>query len=211
MSILATRPRSLALGQSVFRSQRQGGFHLYYGDDLARGNGRFDTGGCSGEIRGARGYLILHQGADQKIARSLDSGVQLNLFPFPVDLLQSHEAELIVPAPVNHAHAKVSLKLEVVYEGARNDSLFEVGRQWAYRQRRGDDLGAWIAERARLLLLQQQPLPRSHAPRRSPGVGLQRGNVGLVRVQRDRTGKGPWASRPFEHRAIVAWHLVGRV
>ena len=138
-------PASLPRPWTKCRSQRQGGFHLYYGDDLARGNGRFDTGGCSGEIRGARGYLILHQGADQKIARSLDSGVQLNLFPFPVDLLQSHEAELIVPAPVNHAHAKVSLKLEVVYEGARNDSLFEVGRQWAYRQRRGDDLGAWIA------------------------------------------------------------------
>ena len=30
-------------------------------------------------------------------------------------------------------------------QGARNDSLFEVGRQWAYRQRRGNDLGAWIA------------------------------------------------------------------
>ena len=41
--------------------------------------------------------------------------------------------------------AKVSLRLEGVYEGARNDSLFEVCRQWAYRQRRGNDLGAWIA------------------------------------------------------------------
>ena len=94
-------PASLPRPWTKCRSQRQGGFHLYYGDAKARGNGKFDTGadGCSGEIRGARGYLILHPGADKKIARSLDSGVQLNLFPFPTELLELHEAELIVPDP----------------------------------------------------------------------------------------------------------------
>ena len=131
------------------RSRRPGGVHLYYGDDQARGNQNWQAAGCSGEVRSAKGYLILHPGGAKKIALALDSGVQLNLFPFPAELLQSHEAELIVPDPVKlHAvepHAKVSLRLEGVYEGARNDSLFEVGRQWAYRQRRGNDLGAWIA------------------------------------------------------------------
>ena len=132
-------PASLPRPWTKYPSQRRGGFHLYYGDAQARGNGKFDTGahGCSGEIRGARGYLILHPGGAKKIARALQSGQQLSLFPFPEELIRSHEVELIVPDPVKlHAvepHAKVSLRLEGVYEGARNDSLFEVGRQWAYR------------------------------------------------------------------------------
>ena len=144
-------PASLPRPWTKYASQRRGGFHLYYGDAQARGNGKFDTGahGCSGEIRGARGYLILHPGGAKKIARALQSGQQLSLFPFPEELIRSLEAELIVPDPVMlhilKPRAKVSLRLEGVYEGARNDSLFEVCRQWAYRQRRGNDLGAWIA------------------------------------------------------------------
>ena len=142
-------PINLPRPWAKYRSKRPGGAHFYYGDDEARGNGNWSAAGCSGQVRSARGYLILHPGAAEKIARALKSGVQLSLFPFPAELLKRHEAELIVPDPVKlHAvnpHGKVSLRLEGVYEGARNDSLFEVGRQWAYRQRRGDDLGAWIA------------------------------------------------------------------
>ena len=125
------------------------GAHLYYGDDEARGNQGWELGDCSGEVRGARGYLILHNGGAHRVARALQSGRQLNLWPFPAELIALHEAELIVPTVRQlHAvepHGKASLRLEGVYEGARNDSLFEVGRQWAYRQRRGGNLGAWIA------------------------------------------------------------------
>ena len=132
-----------------YRSKRPGGAHLYYGDDEGRGNQNWHAAGCSGQVRSAKGYLILHNGGAGPIARAIQSGRQMSLFPFPVDLLALHEAELIIPDPVKlHAvepHGKVSLRLEGVYEGARNISLFEVGRQWAYRQRRGDDLGAWIA------------------------------------------------------------------
>ena len=41
-------------------------------------------------------------------------------------------------------HGEASLKLEGVYPGARNESLFLVVRLWAYKQRRGTDLGAWV-------------------------------------------------------------------
>ena len=113
------------------------------------GNGKFDTGadGCSGEIRGARGYLILHPGGDKKIARALQSGQQLSLFPFPAELLLSHEAELVYPVRRDlrlvEPHGVASPKLEGVYPGARGESLFLVVRLWAYKRRRGADLRAW--------------------------------------------------------------------
>ena len=142
-------PRDLPTPWTQYRTQRRNGAHFYYGDDEARGNQKWHAAGCSGEVRGARGYLILHNGGAGPIARAIQSGRQMNLFPFPIDLLELHEAELIIPDPVKlhsvEPHGKVSLRLEGVYEGARNISLFEVGRQWAYRQRRGNDLGAWIA------------------------------------------------------------------
>ena len=121
-------------------------------------------GDCSGEVRGAHGYLILHHdGAAHRVARALQSGRQLDLWPFPKDLLQLHEAELIVPTVRQfHAvepHGKASLRLEGVYEGARNDSLFLVTRTWAYRQRRGADLGAWLARVRAFALDSNQRLP----------------------------------------------------
>ena len=129
------------------RSQRAGGFHLYYGDDQARGNQSWEAEGCSGEVRSASGYLILHNGGEHKLARAIESGRQKSLFPFPFDLLKLHEAELIVPT-VRKLHAvetlgKVSVRLEGVFEGARGESLFLVVREWAYKQRRGPDLRAW--------------------------------------------------------------------
>ena len=91
------------------------------------------------------------------MARALQSGRQLDLWPFPKELIEAHEAELIVPT-VRHLHAvephgKVSLRLEGVYPGARNESLFLAVRLWAYKQRRGSDLGAWCG-RVRAFALQ---------------------------------------------------------
>ena len=40
-------------------SQRPGGMHLYYRDSEGRGNGKWEAHGCSGEVRGARGYVVL--------------------------------------------------------------------------------------------------------------------------------------------------------
>ena len=121
--------------------------HLYYGDDKARGNQKWQAEGCSGEVRGSKGYLILHKGGDTNIARAIRSGRQMSLFPFPADLIELHEAELVQPGPVQlHAvedHGQASVRLEGVYPGARNESLFLVVRLWAYKQRRGSDLESW--------------------------------------------------------------------
>ena len=131
------------------RSGKPGRAHLYYGDDEPRGNWDWQLGDCSGEVRGARGYLILHHGGEHRVARALQSGRQLDLWPFPKELIEAHEAELIVPTVRQlHAvepHGKASVRLEGVFPGARNESLFLAVRLWAYKQRRGGDLGAWCA------------------------------------------------------------------
>ena len=133
-----------------YRTQRPGGAHLYYGDDEARGNQKWRAGDCSGEVRGGAGYLILHNGGAGRVARALQSGRQINLFPFPEKLIELHEAELIRPdafelrAVEPHGRASAT-NLEGVFPGARNESLFLCVRLWAYKQRRGADLGAWCA------------------------------------------------------------------
>ena len=62
----------------------------------------------------------------------------MSLFPFPAELIELHEAELVQPAPslihAVEAHGKASLRLEGVYPGARGESLFLVVRLWAYEQ-----------------------------------------------------------------------------
>ena len=42
-------------------SKRRGGRHAYYDDDKPRGNADWALHGCSGQVRGGRGYVILHE------------------------------------------------------------------------------------------------------------------------------------------------------
>ena len=98
---------------------------------------------------GGSGYLILHNGGPGRVARALQSGRQINLFPFPEKLIELREAELIRPDAFElravEPHGRASANLEGVFPGARNESLFLCVRLWAYKQRRGADLGAWCA------------------------------------------------------------------
>ena len=132
-------PREMPQTWTRYKTPR--GAHLYYGDHEARGNQKWQLGDCSGEVRGARGYAILHNHAAHRVANALASGRQMNLWPFPAELIKAHEAELIVPTVRQlHAvepHGKASVRLEGVFPGARNESLFSVVRLWAYKQRRG--------------------------------------------------------------------------
>ena len=140
-------PAELPTPWTQYRTQRRNGRHFYYGDDQPRRNQKWRIGDCSGEVRGAHGYLIFHHDGAGRVARALLSGRQFELFPFPAELIEAHEAELIVPTVQQlHAvepHGKASLRLEGVFPGARNESLFLAVRLWAYKQRRGADLGAW--------------------------------------------------------------------
>ena len=155
-------PSELPTPWTRYRTQRRGGAHFFYGDEEARGNQNWQAAGCSGEVRSAKGYLILHHGGGHKLARAIESGRQKSLFPFPSDLLKLHEAELIVPTVRKLAvepHGKASVRLEGVFPGARGESVFLVVRQWAYGQRRGKDLGAWCRRVRDFTLVANSRLP----------------------------------------------------
>ena len=182
----------------------RGGAHLYYGDDEARGNQNWQLGDCSGEVRGARGYLILHNGGAHRLARAIQSGPQLNLFPFPAELMREHEAELIVPAVHQlHAvepHGQASLTLEGVYSGARNKSLFLVVRTWAYKQRRGTDLSAWLGRVRAFTLQSNERLPDPLSEREAVATGYSVATWVWSAFNEIKPSKG---KGPLDHSSIA--------
>ena len=124
-------------------SRKRGGLHLYYGDDEARGNRDFSLYGCSGQVRGARGYLVLWDNAADILADAIASPSKSSS-PFPSSLFEA--AGLEEPDPSFKPTARPSndrLRLEKTLPGARHSALFDSIRFWAYEQNRGKDLRAW--------------------------------------------------------------------
>ena len=132
----------------ILRSQRPGGEHFYYRDNTPRGNQQWSAFGCSGEVRSAKGYLILYRDAPVLLAHALANDKAECLFPAglldyvePADVHQldgvllddldapgSDQLRLLTPgAPI----------LERVQRGRRNIALFDAVRFWAYRAARG--------------------------------------------------------------------------
>ena len=132
----------------ILRSQRPGGEHFYYRDDTPRGNQQWSAFGCAGEVRSAKGYLILYRDAPVLLAHALANDKAECRFPAgllehvePVDVgsldgvmlddldsADSPQLRLLVPgAPV----------LERVQKGRRNLALFDAVRFWAYEAARG--------------------------------------------------------------------------
>ena len=132
----------------ILRSQRPGGEHFYYRDDMPRGNQQWSAFGCAGEVRSANGYLILYRDAPVLLAHALANDKAD--CPFPAGLLEyvepvdvsrldgvmlddldtadSPQLRLLTPgAPV----------LERVQKGRRNLALFDAVRFWAYGAARG--------------------------------------------------------------------------
>ena len=133
-------------------SKRRGGRHAYYDDDKPRGNADWALHGCSGQVRGGRGYVILHEpDGPERLAEALKSRSPGER-PWPCDLwdhaglgaLVPVERPIVVPT-VESAPAsdfRPDLHLETVYPGARNKALFNQCRLWAYVQNMGaDDIG----------------------------------------------------------------------
>lgn len=132
----------------ILRSQRPGGEHFYYRDDTPRGNQRWSAFGCSGEVRSAKGYLILYRDAPVLLAHALANDKAECLFPAglldyvePADVGRlgevllddldtpgSDQLRLLTPgAPI----------LERVQKGRRNIALFDAVRFWAYGAAKG--------------------------------------------------------------------------
>ena len=147
-------PISLPAGWVDYPSRLPGRFHKWFQETQQFKDCQWEGAGCGGEIR-HKGYLIPWRNGLQKIAGAIREGRQLSLFPFPSDLIREivreHGAELYDPgrekraAPVPRSLWYPGMDLEAVQEGARYVALFWHLRTWAYKQRRGPDLGDWKA------------------------------------------------------------------
>ena len=131
----------------VLPSRRRNGRHGYYDDGQRRGNEKWAAYGCAGEVRSAKGFLVLYDNAIERLAAALDVPGR---FPFPADLFEAAGMELpVLYAPIEQGPAivagrpKVLPMLETIREPGRNNALFDVVRWWTYAQDRGQSMQAW--------------------------------------------------------------------
>ena len=126
------------------------GSHAYYDDDIPRGNGDWAARGCSGQVRSARGYVILHGNAPELLVAALDTRADRPC-RFPADLFEAAGLSPVaveIPPPVVlaariEAAPRIVLTLERIFPGGRGSALFDQVRYWAYDQPRGSDLSGW--------------------------------------------------------------------
>ena len=155
-------------------SRQPGREHLYYRDNTPRGNQKWRAFGCSGEVRSAKGYLILYRDSPVQLAHALAYNKDEDCY-FPADLL-----ELVEPAESSVALDDLDIAnspqlrlltpeapmLERVRKGHRNDALFDAVRFWAYQAHK-TDYAAWLrAVEARTLIENRrfpEPLTERHA------------------------------------------------
>jgi len=138
----------------ILKSRRPGGEHFYYRDDTPRGNQKWSAFGCEGEVRSAKGYLILHRDAPVLLAHALAND-KADCF-FPAGLLESVEpVDVGTPVPLDDLDRPDSAQLrlltpgapilERVQKGRRNIALFDAVRFWSYRAARGyASYDAWL-------------------------------------------------------------------
>ena len=132
-----------------YGTRRKGGRHLYYSDDHARRNQAWEIGDCSGEVRGANGYMLLWKDGANRLADAISGPRQMSLFPFPHELIQKFEPGRLIQFPERFLNPSRSIHLERVQVGARNDSLFDVVRKMSYQEltayrKESADLGGWL-------------------------------------------------------------------
>ena len=124
---------------------------------------------CRGDIRGARGFLVLHGDGPVRLADALDRRV-IGKHPWPRDLfdmaglgavLADPVAAPIVAESVCTAAAPIQIALERVLQGGRGVALFNQCRWWSYAQGKGAVLEAW---KRRVLAYVTEQNGRFHVP-----------------------------------------------
>ena len=204
------------------------GQHLLYGDVEPRGNLKFKAHGCKGDIRGARGYVVLHGEAMLKLWGAVTTR-RPPQFPFPVQLLLFTEEELgpVQTAPVRESPlppgrpakewARLAQQAEdhlyTVQAGSRHSAHFDALRYWAYRWQgnMGADLNAWQAR-----VYEVSDLLHGHIPvvPSAPPYSLTQARTNALSV-----ATFMWSGRqdrPHDHsseaqrrRALKRWHGRG--
>lgn len=117
--------------------------HLYYRDNQARGNSRFAAYNCRGDVRSARGFLVLWPGGAEILDAQLTvAGGVL----FPADLFAAAGVKMPAQpdrsggATVLSIRPRSGVPLEKVLPGGRHVALFDEVRFWAYSQARPAEL-----------------------------------------------------------------------
>ncbi len=103
---------------------------------------RFDLGFAAGDlIQGPRSYVQLYKDGAERLVEALETGHVVALQRELFGLDEIARAEVIGERPARKP--RKSPILEDVLPGARNESLFDAVRFWAYAQDMGRDLAGW--------------------------------------------------------------------
>ena len=152
-------------------TRRKGGQHAYFDDGEPRPNSTWAARGCSGDVRGGSGYLILHADGPEILVEALARRVEGER-PWPRDLFELVGlAPFRVRGPVEalgrvdtaaalNRSALIELPLEQIQVGARHPALWDQCRFWAYRQSKGTSLVNWKARVFAYALRQNDRFPR---------------------------------------------------
>lgn len=195
LDVDAGDPSALTLTHPPFAdlpTRRPGGHHLYFDDDAPRGNADWHGFGCRGEVRGAKGYLLLWQDGARLLLDALDAR-QRHHRPFPRDLFEAAGLEPIrVEDRASHRHRGgvyrvLAQPVDVATVGCRSVSLFEHLRRVADVTNRPRtttgalDATRWIGvvEALALDAYERMPVPRldwSEVQRTAYSIGTWAGS-----------------------------------
>ena len=196
-----------------FASKRRGGRHAYYDDTEPRGNSKWAAFGCSGEVRGSKGYLILHNNGLELLAEVLERRVE-GARAWPRDLFEMAglppvEAREPMPfaevrEPELERSPLIKLPLERTKVGGRGNALFDQVRLWAYQQSKGPSLIDWKRAGASLCAPTKRAFLYSlRALSGGRGRGCLDGLVDFVVDVVRRRGLGSWLRGAIAARPCV--------
>ena len=204
---------------AVLNSRRAGGRHLYYSDTAGRGNAHFEAYGCAGEIRSAKGYLILWHDGAARLADALHDPIA-RARRWPRDLFElAGVGAVTLPAAVKKpaysykpsdqsrqtwAAAAAALELETIKRGLRNVTLFRCGSVLGLFGPQGPGPGGVDAAGPDPRPGAEPALPGAIGRERGQGDGLQYFDLVLV---------GRWCSvalRPQQGGAEAAGAQAGQ-
>ena len=156
---------------ALLPTRRKGGQHAYFDDGEPRPNSTWAARGCSGDVRGGSGYLILHDDGPEILVEALARRVEGER-PWPRDLFELvglapfrvrgpvEPVCLVDTAAALNRSALIELPLEQIQVGARHPALWDQCRFWAYRQSKGTSLVNWKARVFAYALRQNERFPR---------------------------------------------------
>ena len=164
-------------------SRRADGLHIYFDDLANRTNAKWAAYECSGDLRGASGYLVMHEPrGPELLLEALERRVE-GANPFPVELLEHELGRSARGKAGANQDRSLELPLEHVFEPGRADALFSVLSRWAYAHRQQNKVGADWPARVLTEALDQNarfpdPLPPAEVASTARSVASFRG-VGM--------------------------------